>query len=189
VTSPIPLADNAGGLGRRQMDLRAVLEHRTVEIATRPIKRHAHPPCCGHRLRWPRKRREGREARAGRSGIDHGLAGRGIADRNRLHHRHGISTQAADRDLIADPDGPEQRRTEMRRHMDFGAIGEDDAIDIAARGEAKGRHLAGDLRPLCRIRPRCKPRRWGRRHAGRWGLGASGAKAEQQAGCDQNTQA
>jgi len=58
---------------------------------------------------------------------------RGAGERHRRNHRHRTRLQATDRDLIARLDAEHQCRGQMRRHLHFGAIGQDQAIHLTAR--------------------------------------------------------
>jgi hypothetical protein len=75
----------AGGLIRREMNLRPVLEQSSVEITAGPIERLAHPSLNLKVL--PRRCQPGGRAR-GRPLIDDRLTGRLAGHRKRLDHRY-----------------------------------------------------------------------------------------------------
>ena len=67
--------------------------------------------------------------------VDYALAGRDISDGRCIDQRNGACAQPTDRDRVARPDRKHDLSGEMRRELHFRAVGQDQAVDVASRGE------------------------------------------------------
>jgi hypothetical protein len=134
------LRREAVGFFGRQTYEGAVFEQYAVQIAARPVELRfdvtvrLHGLSCAASAGWP--------------GVDDGEMRGIIRDRYRLDQRDRPCLEAPHGNLVAGLDREHELSAEMRRQMHLGTIVEDQAIDLAAWGQAILRDLALDRRVL-----------------------------------------
>jgi hypothetical protein len=142
----------AVGLGRGQTQNGAVLQQCTIHIASRAVQGH---PNAALYLGQRRARRGraclGTASRARRPDVDNGASRCVIGDRDGLHQGERRRVETVNGNGVAGFDRVRHRRREVRRRFDLGAAGEDEPVDIAARGQRELLNFSSLHRQLLRI--------------------------------------
>ena len=130
------------GLGRRQADDRAVLQQRAVQLAPRAVQLRldaalAVSGCSRHADRGAR-----------RAGVGDGMPVASLLTDSACTIGIGAGPQAVDGHGVPRLYRVDQCGAEMGRQVDLGAVSQDQAVHVAARGQAVLRDLALDRRQL-----------------------------------------
>jgi hypothetical protein len=107
----------------------------------------------GHPRDWC-ARSAGAKSRAKRAGVDYGAPGRFIGDGYGLDQRQRRRAQPVNRNGVARLYGVGDLGGEMRRRFDFGAVAEDQSVDITAWGQRELLDLTALRGKLLRIKQR-----------------------------------